>query len=259
MPQNNSEHSEPGQTGDKDEASNSFLLGHPGHGGFIEASNLCRYYLSGPEEVRALDEVNLSIKRGEFVAIVGSSGSGKSTLLNLLAGLDSPTSGTVRVDNLSLGEMTPRELSAFRAGRVGMVFQMFNLLPHLSAVENVELALYFTQTPRKERRSLAVQTLGEIGLADRLSHRPTDLSGGEQQRVALARALVKKPDILFADEPTGNLDRENAHQTASLLGSLHKSGQTVVMVTHDLDLARQFAQRVVRMVYGKIAESSEAS
>lgn len=222
----------------------------------LETKNLCRHYRRGPQEVRAVDGVDLVIEKGEFLAIVGASGSGKSTLLNLLAGLDRPTSGMVRLEGVPLNSMTRKELSAYRASRVGIIFQMFNLLPHLTALENVEMALYFTPVLRKERRGKAVQTLESLGLSDRLDHRPNDLSGGEQQRVAIARALVKQPDVLFADEPTGNLDRENAVQIAQLLSDLNETGQTVVVVTHDLELVRQHAGRIIRIQYGKFMNES---
>lgn len=223
---------------------------------WLETVNLCRYYRRGPQEVRAVDGVNLRIEKGEFLAVVGASGSGKSTLLNLLAGLDRGTSGTVLIENIPFDSMSNKELSAYRASRVGMIFQMFNLLSHLTALENVELALYFTSLPRGERRGKAIQTLESLGLGERLDHRPGDLSGGEQQRVAIARALVKQPDVLFADEPTGNLDKDNAAQIVRLLCEINNDGKTVIMVTHDLEMAREHASRTIKMQYGKFAEDS---
>ncbi|UCD18552.1 MAG: ABC transporter ATP-binding protein [Candidatus Zixiibacteriota bacterium] len=220
---------------------------------WIQTHDLCRYYRRGPQQVRAVDGVNLSIDRGEFLGIVGASGSGKSTILNLLAGLDSPTSGSIDFEGVPLGSLNRRQLAAYRAHRVGMIFQSFNLLGHHTALGNVELALYFNDTPHRERTRLAAETLKRLGLGDRLDHRPGDLSGGEQQRVAIARALVKRPEILFADEPTGNLDHENTRQIAELLTDLNRQGLTVVMVTHDLDLARQCTQRMIRMHYGRLA------
>ncbi|HEX9751282.1 MAG TPA: ABC transporter ATP-binding protein [candidate division Zixibacteria bacterium] len=225
----------------------------------ISTYELCRYYRRGPQEIRAVDHVSLSIARGEFVSIVGSSGSGKSTLLNLLAGLDTPTDGDIRIGNDSLTAMTRRQRAAYRAQRVGMVFQSFNLLPYRSAVENVELALYFTQLPRRKRRDQAAAILETLGLADRMGHLPADMSGGEQQRVAIARALVKRPELLFADEPTGNLDHDNATAVAELLSRLCEQGLTVVMVTHNLDLAQHYAQRVIRMHYGAIVTTGDGS
>jgi len=219
----------------------------------IETTDLCRYFRRGPHEVRAVDRVNLSIAKGEFLALVGSSGSGKSTLLAMLAGLDTPTSGRIEVGSRNLNDLSRRELASYRAHRVGMIFQSFNLISHRTALQNVELALYFNQTPRTERVRRATETLEQLGLGDRLDHRPADLSGGEQQRVAIARALVKKPEMLFADEPTGNLDRENCTQIAAILTDLNRQGITVIMVTHDPDLASSHAQRTVRLVYGQVA------
>ncbi len=221
---------------------------------FIQTSRLCRYYRRGPHEVKAVDLVDLTVSRGEFVAVVGASGSGKSTILSLLAGLDTPTSGKIEVDHIALDSLTRRELSAYRAHRVGMVFQSFNLISHHTALRNVELALFFNGVPRRERRRRAEAMLDRLGLSDRLDHRPADLSGGEQQRVAMARALVKNPEVLFADEPTGNLDRENMLQISSLLTELNASGLTVVMVTHDTTLAERSAHRIVHMDYGRIVE-----
>jgi len=221
---------------------------------FIQTSQLCRYYRRGPYEVKAVDQVDLAVNRGEFLSIVGSSGSGKSTILSLLAGLDTPTSGQIRVDGVGLDTLTRRELSAYRARRVGMVFQSFNLISHHTALRNVEMALLFNGTPRNERRRLAEDMLERLGLSERLDHRPSDLSGGEQQRVAMARALVKRPDVLFADEPTGNLDRDNSIQIAALLTELNSDGLTVVMVTHDSDLAARTAHRIIRMDYGRVID-----
>jgi putative ABC transport system ATP-binding protein len=221
---------------------------------YIHTENLSRHYQRGPSLVKALDDVSIQVARGEFVAVVGASGSGKSTLLNLLAGLDTPTSGRVIVDGSPLHEMSKRELARHRARRVGMVFQSFNLLPHRTALGNVEVALMFNGTPRAERRTKAERMLVDLGLSERLDHRPSDLSGGEQQRVALARALVKQPDILLADEPTGNLDHDNSLQISQLLTGLNDGGLTVVMVTHDRDLARRCRARIIPMSYGRLAK-----
>lgn len=222
---------------------------------WIQTEGLCRYYRRGPAEVRAVDDVSLAIERGELLGITGASGSGKSTVLNLLAGLDTPTSGHILFSGAALGSLNRRELSRHRAERIGMVFQSFNLIPHLTAVANVEMALLFDGTPRSERRRLATELLDQLGLVDRLDHRPADLSGGEQQRVALARALVKGPELLLADEPTGNLDHENSLQIADLLKERNAQGLTIIMVTHDLDLARLCCSRTVRMQYGRSASS----
>ncbi len=224
----------------------------------LKTTDLCRYYNRGKHTVKAVDRVSLEIDRGEFAAVVGSSGSGKSTLLNLLAGLDSPTSGTVSYRGNTLNDMSRKELAAYRAHRVGMIFQSFNLLNHQTALKNVELALYFDSTPRNARESRAREMLDRLGLSDRVDHKPTDLSGGEQQRVAIARALVKSPEILFADEPTGNLDQTNSDSIAELLRELNRDGLTIVMVTHDLDLARKTSARIIRMHYGEIVEEEPA-
>lgn len=223
---------------------------------WISTTGLCRCYQRGPQEIRAVDEVNLNIARGEFVGIVGSSGSGKSTLLNLLAGLDTPTAGQIKIGATALSSLSGKELAAYRAHQVGMIFQTFNLLPHHTALRNVEVALYFNGTPRIERRGRALAMLTRLGMGDRLDHRPNALSGGEQQRVAIARALVKHPEVIFADEPTGNLDYENARQIAALLTDLNSEGLTVVMVSHDLELARSICGRIIKMHYGRIVEDS---
>jgi putative ABC transport system ATP-binding protein len=221
-------------------------------------TELCRYYKRGPQEVHALDQVTFNVTRGEFLGIIGSSGSGKTTLLNLLAGLDTPTSGTVEFNGSPLNNMSRRELAAYRAHKVGMIFQSFNLIAHYTALQNVETALYFNGTPASERRRRASEVLDRLGLADRTSHRPADLSGGEQQRVAVARAIVKSPDILFADEPTGNLDYENAEQIVSVLAELNRSGLTILLVTHNRDLAEQYSHRTIRMHYGRILGTDES-
>lgn len=223
---------------------------------FIRTTDLCRYYQRGHHTVKALDKVSVTVVRGEFLSIVGSSGSGKTTLLNLLAGLDTPTSGTVDLAGVPLTKMSRRQLSAYRAQKVGMIFQSFNLIAHYTALQNVETALYFGSKTPSERKRLAAETLEHLGLADRISHRPADLSGGEQQRVAVARAIVKKPEILFADEPTGNLDQENADQIASLLTSLNKTGLTIVMVTHNVEMAQQESDRMIKMQYGHLVQAS---
>jgi putative ABC transport system ATP-binding protein len=222
---------------------------------WIRTHRLCRYYQRGRHEVRALDNVDLSIARGDFLAVLGASGSGKSTLINLLAGLDTPTSGRIEIDNYSLSEFSSRALADYRARRVGIVFQSFNLLVQHTALRNVEMALYFNGTARRERRRLAAAALERLGLGDRLQHRPIDLSGGEQQRVAIARALVKQPEVLFADEPTGNLDQENSAIITKILGELNREGMTVILVTHDVEIARRNARRLIQMHYGRIIAS----
>jgi putative ABC transport system ATP-binding protein len=226
---------------------------------WLHTKEVCRFYRRQPNDVRAVDSVSISIERGDFVSLVGSSGSGKSTMLNLLAGLDRPTSGDVFFRGRPFSGMTRQELSAYRANNVGMVFQAFNLIPHLDARLNVELALCFNGTPKRKRQTLAVRILSRLGIAERLDHRPADLSGGEQQRVAIARALVKSPDILFADEPTGNLDEENTNDIMALLSDLNRQGLTIIMVTHDLALARIASKKILRMHYGRIVDLESGS
>ncbi len=222
----------------------------------IKTKNLCRYFKRANYEIKAIDNVDMEVKRGEFLALVGSSGSGKSTLLALMAGLDAPTSGTIMIGDSIMGEMSPNELSSYRANRMGTVFQSFNLIPHRTALQNVELAMFFNNTPPDVRTEKAISALEKLGLSERMDHRPSDLSGGEQQRVAIARALVKKPDIIFADEPTGNLDQEHSNQIVSILKELNGEGITIIMVTHDLELAQKYSERIIKLVYGKI-ESEE--
>jgi ABC-type lipoprotein export system ATPase subunit len=220
----------------------------------IRTSGLCRHYHRGRHEVRALDGIDFHVERGEMLAVVGASGSGKSTLLNLLAGLDTPTSGVIEIAGSSLTSMSRRDIAEFRARRIGMIFQSFNLLPHLSACRNVELALYFSDYDKRDRHRRAAAILERLGLSDRMQHVPGELSGGEQQRVAVARALVKEPEILCADEPTGNLDQENTEQIGKILAECNRSGVTVVMATHDLGLASGYCHRSVRLRYGILAE-----
>jgi putative ABC transport system ATP-binding protein len=225
----------------------------------VRTERLCRWYRRGPQEVRAVDGVDIRVGADEFLAVIGASGSGKSTLLNLIAGLDTPTSGGIEFRGVRLDSLSRRALAAYRAQRIGMMFQSFNLVNHRSALENVEFALYFNGCPVRERRARAAAMLERLGLADRMDHRPADLSGGEQQRVALARALVKGPELLLADEPTGNLDHGNADQIMSLLAELNAGGLTIVMVTHDVDIARRSAGRIVRMHYGRIEAEAGSS
>lgn len=222
----------------------------------ISVENLSRVYYRGQHEIKAVDNVSTKLHKGEFLSVVGASGSGKSTLLNLLAGLDTPTSGIIHYAGQNLTDFGRKELSAYRAAWVGMVFQSFNLLSYQTALKNVELALYFNNTPRKDRNERAAAILEKLGLGDRMDHRPVDLSGGEQQRVAIARALVKNPEILFADEPTGNLDQANTDSIADLITELNRGGLTIIMVTHDRELAARCAKRIVRMHYGKIVDDS---
>lgn len=218
----------------------------------LRTTGLRRVYHLGGQEVRALDGLDLDIGRGEYLRIIGASGSGKSTLLNLLAGLDRASSGRIETAIGDLSSISGRELAMWRSRHVGMVFQSFNLIAHRTALQNVELALLFTRIARAERRNRAVAQLEQLGLENRLHHRPGDLSGGEQQRVALARALVKNPELLLADEPTGNLDQENAAQMARVLAELNRGGTTIVLVTHDPALAADDAHRTIRIHYGRV-------
>ena len=200
----------------------------------IEVSNVSRLYTRGADEVHALEDVSLTIPSGRFIALMGPSGSGKSTLLNILAGLDRPSRGTVSVAGQRLDALDEDELAAFRAQHVGFVFQFFNLIPVLSALENVELPLLLTHLSKADRRERALTALRVVGLAERADHLPRQLSGGEQQRVAIARAFVSDPELIVADEPTGDLDAKNAEATLELLRTLRRDfGKTVVMVTHD--------------------------
>jgi putative ABC transport system ATP-binding protein len=218
----------------------------------IELVNVDKTYRAGALEVRAVRHVSLVIERGEFVAIAGPSGSGKSTLMHILGCLDVPTSGTYRLAGQDVGVMTEDELAEVRNRRIGFVFQQFNLLPSLAAWRNVELPLAYSGVPRAERRARAMAALEQVGLGDRVEHRPGELSGGQQQRVAVARALVTEPALILADEPTGNLDSTSTVEMLALLHDLHRTGRTIVLITHDHDIA-QGAGRVVTMFDGAVA------
>jgi putative ABC transport system ATP-binding protein len=221
----------------------------------IEVSNVSRLYARGADEVHALENVSLAIPKGQFIALMGPSGSGKSTLLNLIAGLDRPSSGDVSVAGQQLGALDEDELAAFRAAHVGFVFQFFNLIPVLNAVENVELPLLLTHLTKAERRQRALTALRVVGLAERADHLPRQLSGGEQQRVAIARAFVSDPELIVADEPTGDLDAKNAEATLELLRTLRQEFQkTVVMVTHD-PRAEKYVDVVHHLDKGVLLES----
>jgi len=220
----------------------------------IRVVNLHRRYEMGAAHVDALRGVNLAVEQGEFVALVGPSGSGKSTLLNLIGGLDRPTEGQIWLNSVELTAQDERGLTAHRRHRVGFVFQSFNLLPRLTALENVALPLVFGGVPERQRLARAQKLLGQVGLGDRLNHRPTQLSGGEQQRVAIARALVGEPALLLADEPTGNLDTATGGEIMALLKTLNvERGLTLLVVTHDPEVAA-FADRIVRLRDGLVME-----
>jgi len=219
----------------------------------LAAREVSKIYQMGSNSVTALDNVSLEIKEGEFVAIQGTSGSGKSTLLNMLGGLDHPSKGQVFFASMPLGPFSKREMARYRRYSVGMIFQNFNLIPTMSAQENVGLALAFGGLRGQQRRDRSHSLLSRVGLFDRMSHRPAELSGGEQQRVAIARALANNPKVLLADEPTGNLDSIRSHELLGLLREMvNHDALTILMVTHDHELANSFADRIVFMKDGKI-------
>jgi putative ABC transport system ATP-binding protein len=224
-----------------------------GDGMAVRAERVSRHYEMGAAVIRAVDEVTLGIRTGEFVALLGSSGSGKSTLLNLMAGLDRPTGGAIFANGRNLSELSSLELARYRSRTVGMVFQSFNLLPRMTLEENVELPLRLAEVDRGERGARVQEALERVRLEKRLTHRPSELSGGEQQRAALARALVNRPTLLFADEPTGNLDSATGESIMLLLKEIQqKLGMTIVMVTHERPLAERFADRIAALADGKL-------
>ncbi|HUR37417.1 MAG TPA: ABC transporter ATP-binding protein [Terriglobales bacterium] len=224
----------------------------------IEAAGVTRHYKMGTSVIQAVDGVDLTIRAGEFTALLGASGSGKSTLMNLIAGLDRPTGGSILVDGSDLAKMSPEELARYRRNAVGMVFQSFNLVPTMTLKENVELPMRFAEVERHEREGRVQEALKKVGLSARLSHRPSELSGGEQQRAALARALVNRPKLLLADEPTGNLDSKTGTEIMNLIRDLNENmGMTVVMVTHERPLAEQYVRRMVFLGDGKVLSETE--
>ena len=224
----------------------------------IVTRNLQREYDMGGEIVRALRGVDLTIRKNEFVAVMGPSGSGKSTLMNLIGCLDSPTQGEYWLNGHRVSELEDDELARIRNKEIGFVFQTFNLLPRATSLHNVELPLVYAGIGARERRDLATQALTKVGLADRMSHRPNELSGGQRQRVAIARALVNSPSILLADEPTGNLDSTTSEEIMALFVSLHGTGQTIVLVTHEQDIAAH-ARRQVHLKDGKVERDFETA
>lgn len=221
----------------------------------ISVKNLKKTYFLGGEEVHALDDVSLSIKEHEFVAIIGQSGSGKSTFMNMLGCLDRPDSGEITLDGTVILKCKEKELSVIRNKKIGFIFQQFHLLPKLSALENVELPLIYQGMPTKKRREKAVKALKAVGLEKRMNHKPNQLSGGQQQRVAIARALVGEPSLILADEPTGNLDSRSGKEIMMLLHNLYEEGNTIVLITHDNNVAME-APRQVQISDGKIIKDS---
>jgi putative ABC transport system ATP-binding protein len=222
-------------------------------GPVVETRDLSRVFMMGENEVRALDGVDLHVARGEMVAIKGASGSGKSTLLYLLGCLDRPTAGTYHLMGRNVAELDDDRLSAIRNSMIGFVFQTFHLIPQLTVLENAEVPLFYRGTHPHCRRARCIELLGQVGLGDRLHHRPNELSGGQMQRVAIARALVNDPVLLLADEPTGNLDSHSGEEILAIFDHLHQAGRTIIMVTHDESIVER-CQRVVRLHDGKVVD-----
>ncbi len=218
----------------------------------IEIRQVNRIYNSNTAPVKALNGISLTIYERSFVSIVGKSGSGKSTLLNLIGGMDKPTSGEILVKGKAVSNMTSAELARYRRSVVGMIFQSFNLIANMTALDNVALPLFFSGVPEKVRLARAANMLEQVGLSHRAWHRPTELSGGEQQRVAIARALITNPLFILADEPTGNLDSRTTEEIVALLQRLHQQGKTIIMITHDLALAEQLSTRIITLKDGTI-------
>lgn len=225
-------------------------------GALVEIRDMCKIYNPGENEVRALDNVSVTIEEGEFVAIIGQSGSGKSTLMNMLGCLDVPSSGTYRLHGQSVSELDDDELSDIRNREIGFIFQGFNLIPNLTALENVELPLIYRGVGRAKRLELARVALEKVGLGHRMEHKPAEMSGGQQQRVAIARAIAQAPPVILADEPTGNLDSHSTQEILGILKELHGEGRTVILITHDNEIAAQ-AKRVIKIKDGRIESDSE--
>jgi ABC-type lipoprotein export system ATPase subunit len=223
--------------------------------GFVETEGLTKIYSSGKINVVALDGVNLSVEEGKFLGVTGQSGSGKSTLMNLLGGLDTPSSGSIKVEGKFISKLGKEELALYRRYQVGMIFQTFNIISSYTALENVAFPLLFAGVPKRERSRRAGEMLSKVGLINRKDHRPAELSGGEQQRVAIARALINEPKILLADEPTGNLDTSTSRQIVQTLVELNKSqGLTIIMISHEQSMLAEFADEVIHLCDGKVVE-----
>jgi putative ABC transport system ATP-binding protein len=226
--------------------------------GFVETEGLTKIYSSGKIQVNALKDVNLTVEEGKFLGVTGPSGSGKSTLMNLLGGLDTPTSGTIKVQGKFISELNKEELALYRRYQVGMIFQTFNIISSYTALDNVAFPLLFAGVPKKERNRRAGEMLIKVGLINRKDHRPAELSGGEQQRVAIARALVNQPKILLADEPTGNLDTDTSRQIVQMLSDLNrKQGLTVIMISHEQALLSEFADNIIHLRDGEVVEQEK--
>lgn len=221
----------------------------------VEIKDVCKIYNPGENEVRALDHVSLTIDEQEFVAIIGHSGSGKSTLMNMLGCLDVPTSGEYWLHGQDVSALSDDELSDIRNREIGFIFQGFNLIPNLTALENVELPLIYRGVSKSVREELSVEALKKVGLEHRMDHKPSEMSGGQQQRVAIARAIAQAPPVILADEPTGNLDSNSTKEIMDILKGLHKEGRTVILITHDNEIAAQ-AKRVIQIRDGKIESDS---
>ena len=222
-------------------------------GELIEIRDMCKIYNPGENEVRALDHVDLRIDKNEFVAIIGQSGSGKSTLMNMLGCLDVPTSGTYILNGQDVSNLTDDDLSDIRNREIGFIFQGFNLIAGLTALENVELPLIYRGVPKQERIRLSEIALEKVGLKARMDHKPSEMSGGQQQRVAIARAIAQAPPVILADEPTGNLDSGSTKEIMEILKGLHAEGRTVILITHDNEIAER-AKRIIRIMDGKIVD-----
>lgn len=220
-------------------------------GSIIDTKNLKKQYVMGSETIHALKDISIQINKGEYVAFMGPSGSGKSTLMNIIGCLDTPTSGTYVLNNNDVSDLTENELAEIRNKEIGFVFQTFNLLPRASSIENVSLPLVYAGYGKGDRDDMALKALDGVGLAERAYHKPNELSGGQRQRVAIARALVNNPSIILADEPTGNLDSKTSYQIMDLFAELHKKGNTIIMVTHEEDIA-EYSHRIIRLRDGLI-------
>ena len=221
----------------------------------VEIKDVCKVYNPGENEVRALDHVNVEIKEGEFVAIIGQSGSGKSTLMNMLGCLDVPSSGLYRLHGQDVSQLDDNELSDIRNREIGFIFQGFNLIPNLTALENVELPLIYRGVGKAKRKQLSELALQKVGLEHRMDHKPSEMSGGQQQRVAIARAIAQAPPVILADEPTGNLDSHSTQEIMNILKGLHEEGRTVILITHDNEIAAK-AKRVIKIKDGHVESDS---